>query len=736
MWLIDTETLELSDTVDLEKHQYAILSHTWAEGEVDFQQMRSNQSAIKQKPGYKKIAKTCRLARSKGIPYAWVDTCCIDKNSSAGLTEAINSMFAWYQSSSVCFVYLFDLPSHEFDGHESMMKAAFPECRWFRRGWTLQELIAPEVVEFYDQRWNFIGTKSFLRKEISATTGIDVEVLENSDLVSTIPLGRRMSWAAHRRTTRVEDVAYCLLGIFNISMSVIYGEGPKAFLRLQEKIIKNSTDMSIFAWTSQAEVRDDRRPMYTPYHQQDFRGILARTPAEFVQCARLRHAQDPAPTIREFGMTNGGLRIKTALAAGPDKEHILNLGSFYCSGGGRGNKDKYLDIGIYLMKTESGAFIRCRASETYSTADPRFWDGQASTTVYIQKDLTSAQAVNYRTPDRGSFTFQFHLPTSFRAANLVARPAGLWDTHSKLFTLRDPKSFTALLQLSIQPKYWRFIIICGLIDPRANKPPVLISAGPRKFPPGELLPWGMILTDQDPNSKLQIEVIDKILSATGSDGEEAGLAALRERAFAWHLDAQGRLPILEMVNEWHVATDDEGEMRYYISILKQSETRGLPQGFRVGVYLEELTRIAQEQHQRTRRPPRPSPPNPAGRPPPRPREPRRESDFSQPESSSQQSPPPPPPPPNPFAPRTTPYPRDMPHPTNSFPGATWGANPGSDPNRGSVPFGSQNPFSPQPQSPHVGSPYYGYPPPPSYGQNPPYPQYPGAGAPYPPGYRY
>lgn len=187
------------------------------------------------------MIETCRLARQRDLSYAWIDTCCIDKSSSAELTEAINSMFNWYKKSAICFAFLSDLSASE----DEVQKNEFWRCRWFTRGWTLQELIAPEKVEFYDQRWQWSGTKKSLQRKLSAITGIDLEILEDSNLLSTIPVARRMSWASRRKTSRVEDRAYSLLGLFDVNVPLIYGEGPKAFIRLQEEIMKQKNDLSL-----------------------------------------------------------------------------------------------------------------------------------------------------------------------------------------------------------------------------------------------------------------------------------------------------------------------------------------------------------------------------------------------------------------------------------------------------------------------------------------------------------
>jgi hypothetical protein len=139
MWLIDTQTLVLREVVSPEDIHYAILSHTWEAEEVDFQEMRFQRDVAMKRKGFNKIAMTCRLAREREILYAWIDTCCIDKTSSAALSEAINSMFKWYKESFICFAYLSDLFIDNIEHHKSSTMVEFSKCRWFTRGWTLQE---------------------------------------------------------------------------------------------------------------------------------------------------------------------------------------------------------------------------------------------------------------------------------------------------------------------------------------------------------------------------------------------------------------------------------------------------------------------------------------------------------------------------------------------------------------------------------------------------------------------
>ncbi|KAI9764474.1 MAG: hypothetical protein M1840_008400 [Geoglossum simile] len=218
---------------------YAVLSHTWGsdDEEVTFNDLVNG--AGKSKAGYRKICFCGKQAANDGLQFFWVDTCCIDKSSSAEVSEAINSMFRWYQDAARCYVYLSDVSVSTSDGDGEFSrrwKPAFKKSRWFTRGWTLQELIAPTSVEFFSKEKQRLGDKQSLEQTLHETTGIAIEALRGSPL-SHFSVDERMSWAAKRQTKREEDKAYSLLGIFEIHMPLIYGEGPeKALIRLQKEI--------------------------------------------------------------------------------------------------------------------------------------------------------------------------------------------------------------------------------------------------------------------------------------------------------------------------------------------------------------------------------------------------------------------------------------------------------------------------------------------------------------------
>ena len=168
--------------------------------------------------------------------------------SSAELSESINSMHDWYSHSNICYAYLADVDDED---NPERSQSQFRESRWFSRAWTLQELISPRIVIFLSKDWRVVGTKSSLARTIQEVTNIDVDVLLGRRKLSEVCVAKRMSWAARREAGKVEDEAYSLLGIFGIYLPLNYGEGRNAFIRLQEAIMKDIPDQTLFAWGSQ-----------------------------------------------------------------------------------------------------------------------------------------------------------------------------------------------------------------------------------------------------------------------------------------------------------------------------------------------------------------------------------------------------------------------------------------------------------------------------------------------------
>jgi hypothetical protein len=223
---------------------YAILSHRWGPDYEEVTYKDLIEGANKSKVGYEKLHFCAKQTAKDGLQYFWIDTCCIDKSSSAELSEAINSMFRWYNDATICYVYLSDVVGNQntdigYSSYQSL-DSAFRASKWFTRGWTLQELIAPRSIEFFSAQGERLGDKNSLEREIYDITGIPIAVLQGSHL-STFSVEERMSWVAKRETKREEDIVYSLLGIFNVHMSPIYGEGREnAFRRLRKEITESS----------------------------------------------------------------------------------------------------------------------------------------------------------------------------------------------------------------------------------------------------------------------------------------------------------------------------------------------------------------------------------------------------------------------------------------------------------------------------------------------------------------
>ncbi|KAF5366032.1 hypothetical protein D9758_006731 [Tetrapyrgos nigripes] len=365
MRLINTTTFRLEQFYGSKIPLYAILSHVWGDQEMsfqDFEALQSNSTPRKRKKqlentkGYRKIWNACQLAQSHSFEYVWVDTCCINKESSAELSEAINSMYKYYHGSQVCYVYLLDV-KRTVDPRSDQEKS-LRRSRWFTRGWTLQELLAPTGLVFLDEEWVDMGTKCSLQDVVTAVTGIPYQALIQNDF-RTFSTATKMSWAASRVTTREEDLAYCLMGVFGVNMPTLYGEGgPNAFLRLQREIILFSDDQSIFAWTCS-------------YHDgvvDPERGLFARSPSEFIDSGHIQasHPFPDAPNALPFAMTNRGLRIRLPLKpAGLDKQNQF-LALLDCQLERGGQKKS---VGVYLQREKDQQFVRAMNGDLTITND-------------------------------------------------------------------------------------------------------------------------------------------------------------------------------------------------------------------------------------------------------------------------------------------------------------------------------------------------------------------------------
>lgn len=309
MWLINSDTYQLENFIDSHlAPRYAILSHTWESNELVYKDMREADGP-KRARGHKKIRYACEQAAKDRLSYIWIDTICINKSDSSELSEAINSMYRYYQEAQCCYAFLADVDGESARVEDTsvqegannipretlgmkLVSEKLTKARWFTRGWTLQELIAPSQLRFYDQNWQLLGSRHSLREAISSITHIDERVLIAPEkYLKECSIAKRMSWAANRQTTRLEDEAYSLLGIFEVNMPMLYGEGRHAFIRLQEEIIRRSTDLSIFAWLagSQSSVEAGE--------------LLALSPQLFAWCEKIISL----PQDSSFHLTNVGL---------------------------------------------------------------------------------------------------------------------------------------------------------------------------------------------------------------------------------------------------------------------------------------------------------------------------------------------------------------------------------------------------------------------------------------------
>ncbi|KAF8124539.1 heterokaryon incompatibility protein-domain-containing protein [Boletus edulis] len=253
--------------------QYVILSHRWDDitGEPTSQDLSGGKRHVAR---FKKLSQFCKTSNKLGYKLAWVDTCCIDKSNAAELSEAIHAMYKWYANAYLCIVYLAESTSYEDWVTDS----------WFTRGWTLQELLAPKRLKFYDKNWRqFVPAgidddrKSDAILHLQKITGIREAVLaaDNSHGVHGRSFWEIMSWASKRRTTRTEDKAYCLIGLFRISLTIAYGEGHQAFSRLVEAVSEKNPSWDLFAWCGQPSLYHFALP-YSPASYSVFETCIGK----------------------------------------------------------------------------------------------------------------------------------------------------------------------------------------------------------------------------------------------------------------------------------------------------------------------------------------------------------------------------------------------------------------------------------------------------------------------------
>ncbi|KAI6150266.1 hypothetical protein BKA82DRAFT_480505 [Pisolithus tinctorius] len=321
--------LEVFEQYRVPRVDYCILSHRWTNNEVTYEEMRrltrmDNRDEIRSRAGYRKVLRSCEQARHDGFRLLWVDTCCVDLLNSPEMSDAINSMFQWYRKSKQCYAYLHDVsvfptrPNNELFGRFN----GWPE--WFSRGWTLQELVAPEDLQFFNKDWKWIGDKRSLAPKLTEITKVPLRVLRDGLSSYRPSVAQVISWAADRSTTRAEDRAYSLLGLLGVSMPTLYGEEKGAFLRLQLEIMRISNDQSIFAWKDSATcdarwsngvLADD------PSCFRDCHNVIKMEPKEFYKGLLLLWESDAKELVTSqdddgiptFTVTNGAIQIRLPL---------------------------------------------------------------------------------------------------------------------------------------------------------------------------------------------------------------------------------------------------------------------------------------------------------------------------------------------------------------------------------------------------------------------------------------
>jgi hypothetical protein len=432
MRLINAKTGQFEEFVRVVP-PYAILSHTWGAEEVSFQEFEKQCSTLlvpssggvtetESKEGMKKIAGCCRQAMADDIEYVWVDTCCIDKSSSSELQETINSMFEWYSNAVVCYVYLADVPP----GDDPLAwSSAFSKSRWFTRGWTLQELLAPVHVVFYDNSWDMIATRQDLEltAKIAEITRIrtihlnassaehyrlrsddeyDLSVIgveQHKRYLSHISIAERMSWVSRRSTTRSEDLAYCLLGLFDIHMTMLYGEGHRAFIRLQQKIMKVSNDTSLFAWGYGPPLNQ------IPWRNPRASEFLASSPLDFQFCHEIKKSSSPLFWVNKarFILTQQGLDGKFLIRPDRNFSRVVYC-ILACSpvSEGRENWDEPTMIAIPLIRQASfpddgedddQSYIRCSWCKPFRVSMNFFYEASWRKLKILRTDYDSLDRI-------------------------------------------------------------------------------------------------------------------------------------------------------------------------------------------------------------------------------------------------------------------------------------------------------------------------------------------------------
>ena len=414
MRLLNVDTFELEDFFYGDVPPYAVLSHTWGSDseEVSYRDVLNGRlhSSATRPP---KVNGCCVNAKKDGYQYVWIDTCCIDKTNSVELQEAINSMFQWYRNAAICYAYLSDVMFWD-SGASSDARSIFSSSRWFKRGWTLQELLAPLNLRFYTVGWACMGTKGELCDLVETVTGIPTSFLLGITELHHASVAQRMSWAANRVTKRQEDLAYCLLGIFGVSMPMIYGEGNKAFRRLQEQIMKDVADDSILAWGL------DLNWGYSENvpGAAALGAALAPTPSHFANSGKVvamdHSGQD------SFEVHGGSLRLPLTLSTTAAGQTLGYLRCVYEHGN--------LTVGIPLVAAPGGQphkYFRVEGRRAILVRDAVY--EASAPLVHIQLDGAR------KSPSQAAGACWFHIPKSIPDLELIGvHPEACWHKERAL----------------------------------------------------------------------------------------------------------------------------------------------------------------------------------------------------------------------------------------------------------------------------------------------------------------
>lgn len=339
MRLLHTTKYALHKSDDVGDPEYAILSHRWEPNNGEMTFSRYNAADLlevrNRTPSLDKIRNACAQARADSLTWLWIDSCCIDKGNFQELSKELNSMFQYYNEASKCYAFLHDVSS-SFPGAERFKRQRQPGqpdhdqvSEWFERGWTLQELLAPQDIQFYDQTWKPLGTKKTLASNLQLATGIDEKYLDGSAHFSTASVATRMSWMAGRHTTAIEDIAYSMLGILNVSIEAKYGVGAEAFLNLQKAVLQRGPDESIFAWKVPSDkllrcYRDRTGNQARKWDDPASWGLLAPSPDCFKESRGLVVLPDRA-NLRAYSWAQGAIQLQMPQKSGTEATNWAGL---------------------------------------------------------------------------------------------------------------------------------------------------------------------------------------------------------------------------------------------------------------------------------------------------------------------------------------------------------------------------------------------------------------------------